>query len=226
MKQDENNKNMTQFQALMHWKLGLGDMGKFFEGRNHMPRKDVLATELSWEIKPMPDKDISKIPTSIPVSDTNMEILKKGHIPAAMEDHWFMYCDDENIRYYRSWTGDCAYIGHFRREDDHWLIDELTINHALMEFGVNGDEPALFEFIYLITAELGIDASRQWHDFIGKWEERFLKDNPELIDEINTIDSKPKESRIVKPSQRTGPRQEGSGGKNVHECANAKGGNT
>lgn len=197
MKQDENNKDMTQFQALMHWKLGLGDMGKFFEGRNHMPRKDVIATELSWEIKPMPDKDISKIPTSIPVSDTNMEILKKGHIPAAMEDHWFMYCDDENIRYYRSWTGDCAYIGHFRREDDHWLIDELTINHALMEFGVNGDEPALFEFIYLITAELGIDASRQWHDFIGKWEERFLKDNPELIDEINTIDSEPKESRII-----------------------------
>jgi hypothetical protein len=40
----------------------------------------------------------------IEVDAEDMEILRKGHIPNAQEDHWFMYCDDEHIRYYRSWT--------------------------------------------------------------------------------------------------------------------------
>lgn len=162
----------------MQWKLGLGNMSKFFMGDTFLPSKYVVATERSWNIQPMPERDITTMQVNIPVSSLNMDIIKRGHIPEAQEDHWFMYCDYEYIRYYRSWSGSCSYVAHYRREEDHWLIDELTINHALVEFGVNGDEPGLFLFVYLIKAETGLDATKEWFDYIRIWKETYLKHLP------------------------------------------------
>jgi hypothetical protein len=107
----------------------------------------------------------------IEVDAEDMEILRKGHIPNAQEDHWFMYCDDEHIRYYRSWTGMCAFEAHYRKmADGSYLIDHLTINKNITEFGVNGDKPAQVLFVYLLTAETGGDERRAWNDYINAWE--------------------------------------------------------
>ena len=39
------------------------------------------------------------------ISAEAMQEVRYGHIPEAMEDHWFMYCDESTIRYHRSWKG-------------------------------------------------------------------------------------------------------------------------
>ena len=173
--QNPNSTPMKEFQAIMLWKLGLGHMGRFFNGENPLPDKERLATEHSWKIETMPEKDVSKLLTDINLSDKDMRIIRRGHIPEAQEDHWFMYCDKEFIRYYRSWTGMCAYEAHYTRKDDHWHIDRLTVNHALGEFGVNGDEPSEYLFVYLLTAETGADATQQWDAYLKKWEETYFK---------------------------------------------------
>lgn len=172
---NEESEQMKQFQAMMLWKLGLGHMGKFFNGENPLPDKSNIASKDSWTTEPMPERDVTTMQTGITVTDTDMEIIRRGHIPEAQEDHWFMYCDDEHIRYYRSWTGMCAFEAHYKRENDQWLIDSVTINHALVEFGVNGDEPGIFLFIYLLVAETGTDATPQWNSYLNAWLDNHFK---------------------------------------------------
>ena len=174
-RQNEESEQMKQYQAIMLWKLGLGHMGKYFNGDNPLPDKNEIATKDSWDIKPMPAEDVSRLQMGIIMTDEDMEIIRRGHIPEAQEDHWFMYCDDEYIRYYRSWTGMAAFEAHYTREDDHWIIDGLTINHALAEFGVNGDESGTYLFIYLLVAETGTDATPQWNQYLDAWQATHLK---------------------------------------------------
>jgi hypothetical protein len=157
----------------MYWKLALGNAALAIEGKNPLPSKEVVATADSGPTQPLPDdpNEVSQIECQIEVCAEDMEILRKGHIPNAQEDHWFMYCDDSHIRYYRSWTGMCAYEAHYRKTaEDKYLIDELTVNKRVIEFGVNGDRPAQALFLYLLTAETGGNEGRAWNDYINAWE--------------------------------------------------------
>ena len=169
--QTADDDEKKQFQAIMLWKLGLGNMGKFFVGEEHMPKKTRIAKSTSWKIEQMPQTDISKIEAGISVTEEDMAILRKGHIPEAQEDHWFMYCSKEHIRYYRSWTGTCAFEAHFLKKEQQYIIDEIIINHALVEFGVNSDEAGVALFLYLLIAEVGGDAMEAWQAYLEKWDE-------------------------------------------------------
>lgn len=103
--------------ALMMWKMGAGNSAKRFNGENPIPVKTVVATKDSWSIMPMPEQHTT-IPVGVILPENAMECVKYGHIPDAMEDHWFMYCDDNTIRYYRSWTGFCIYVAKYEKVDD------------------------------------------------------------------------------------------------------------
>lgn len=161
-----------EFKAIMRWKLGLGNFNKIIKGENPLPCKEKVATSSDWKTAPMPEsaEEISIIKLAIPISPECMAILQKGHIPQEQEDHWFMYCDGEYIRYYRSWSGQCAFLAHYHKEEECYFIDELTINRALAEFGVNGTESGVWLFRYLITAETGGDEAGAWQDYIDAWD--------------------------------------------------------
>ena len=170
-KQTADDDEKKQFQAIMLWKLGLGNMGKLFNGEEPMPNKTKVAKSTSWKIDPMPQTDISRIEAGISITEEDMAIIRKGHIPEAQEDHWFMYCSKQHIRYYRSWTGTCAFEAHFLKKEQKYIIDEIIINHALVEFGVNGDEAGVALFLYLLIAEVGGDAMAAWDVYLDKWDE-------------------------------------------------------
>ena len=168
-----------QFKMMMFWKLGLGHMGKMMNGEDPMPDKTTPPTEeMIKHGQPMPDDDdASDYDLSIPISREDMDILRKGHLPEAQEDHWFMYTDDEYIRYYRSWTGMCAFQAHYTsagsaqaQDDAHYVIDHLRMNKNLCEFGVNGDEAGAMLFRYLVTAEIGADSHASWQAYLDAWE--------------------------------------------------------
>lgn len=161
-----------ELKAIMRWKLGLGNFNKIIKGESPLPSKEKVAISSDWKTEPMPEsaEEISIIKLAIPISYEAMAILQKGHIPQEQEDHWFMYCDGEYIRYYRSWSGQCAFVAHYHKEEDCYFIDELTINRALAEFGVNGTEAGVWLFRYLITAETGGDEAGAWQDYIDAWD--------------------------------------------------------
>ena len=91
-----------------------------------------------------------------------MSIVKYGHIPEAMEDHWFMYCDENTIRYYRSWTGICVYAAKYEDNGTICRITELTVNRDPEQYGCTDNEHDVALFMALLTEEYGGDANEYW----------------------------------------------------------------
>lgn len=147
--------------ALMMWKMGAGNSAKRFNGENPIPEKTKVATKDRWSIMPMPDSH-AVIPMDVTIPSEAMKIVKYGHIPDAMEDHWFMYCDDTTIRYYRSWTGFCIYIAKYEDDGVNCRITELMVNRDQEQYGCTDNEHDVALFMALLTEEFGGDASEYW----------------------------------------------------------------
>ncbi len=156
MKQEELGR-----QALLMWKMGAGNSAKRFNGENPIPEKTKIATKDSWNIEPMPDKHTT-IPMDESILSAAMRIVKYGHIPDAMEDHWFMYCDETTIRYYRSWTGFCIYVAKYEDDGETCRITELTVNREPEQYSCTDDKHDVALFMALLTEEYGADASKYW----------------------------------------------------------------
>ena len=149
-------------QALLMWKLGAGNSAKRFNGENPIPEKTKVATKDSWNIEPMPEKRVV-VPLHETIPSDAMRIVKYGHIPDAMEDHWFMYCDESTIRYYRSWTGFCIYVAKYVDNGIICKITELMVNREPEQYGCTDDEHDVALFMALLTEEYGGDASMYWN---------------------------------------------------------------
>jgi len=147
--------------ALMMWKMGAGNSAKRFNGEDPIPTKTKVATKDSWKTEPMPAESVL-IPMNVKIPRAAMQIVKCGHIPDAMEDHWFMYCDGSTIRYYRSWTGFCIFIAKFVEEGDMCAITELQVNRDSEQYGSKDNDHDVALFMALLTEEYGGDASKYW----------------------------------------------------------------
>lgn len=158
---DEPRLTAEEEKALMMWKLGAGNSDKRFNGENPIPEKTKVATKDSWNIEPMPEKRVV-IPLDETIPSAAMRIVKYGHIPDAMEDHWFMYCDESTIRYYRSWTGFCIYVARYVDNGIICKITELMVNRAPEQYGCTDNEHDVALFMALLTEEYGGDASKYW----------------------------------------------------------------
>ena len=148
--------------ALKMWKMGAGNSAKRFNGENPIPEKTQVATKDSWKTLPMPDKHVV-IPMDVTIPSAAMQIVKYGHIPDAMEDHWFMYCDELTIRYYRSWTGFCIYVAKYEDDSEVCRITELTVNREPKQYRCSDEEYDVALFMALLTEEYGGDASEYWN---------------------------------------------------------------
>ena len=81
------------------------------------------ATKDSWKIEPMSEL-YAELNLNIKLTSTELEKLKRGHIPEAMEDHWFMYYDNKKLYFHRSWTGICIFVAD--------ILDSGEIYHAIV----------------------------------------------------------------------------------------------
>ena len=143
------------------WTMGAGDSAKRFNGENPMPPKSKMATKDSWKNLPMPEKK-TVIPMNEMIPGEAMHIIKYGHIPEAMEDHWFMYCDEDTIRYYRSWTGICIYEAKYEEYEGDYRITSLSVNRDPEQYGCTDNQKDTNLFMALLTDEYGGDAKMYW----------------------------------------------------------------
>ena len=158
---DEPRLTAEEEKALMMWKLGAGNSAKRFNGENPIPEKTKVATKDTWNVEPMPEKRVV-IPLDETIPSDAMRVVKYGHIPDAMEDHWFMYCDESTIRYYRSWTGFCIYVARYVDNGIICKITELMVNWDPEQYGCTDNEHDVALFMALLTEEYGGDASKYW----------------------------------------------------------------
>ena len=114
-------------------------------------RVSKIANRKSWQTQPMPEKQVT-VPLDIKLSDAQMARLRRGHIPEAMEDHWFMYCDGKFIHYHRSWTGYCIFEAAYEKAPDGYRVTSLTINQDPEQHTATPEE-ALERFRSLLEAD-------------------------------------------------------------------------
>jgi len=76
-----------------------------------------------------PDLDLS-------FSEEQYIKLKKGFIPKAMEDKWFIYFENDCLYFHRSWTG----LGIYRAEIIKVNDDVTDRKYTIKEFYVETDE--------------------------------------------------------------------------------------
>ena len=150
-----------QKEALKMWTMGAGNSAKRFNGENPIPPKKKVATKDSWKVLPMPEKK-TVIPLNVTIPNDAMHIIKYGHIPEAMEDHWFMYCDNDTIRYYRSWTGICIFEAKYEEYGGVYRITDLSVNRDSEQYGSTDNKKDTNLFMALLTEEYGGDAKWYW----------------------------------------------------------------
>ena len=114
---------------------------------------EKVATKDSWHIEPMPEQHVV-LDLDATISSAAMQIVKKGHVPRAMEDHWFMYCDETTIRYYRSWSGYCIYIAKYLDDGVQCRITELMVNRDPEQYKLADDAHDKELFMKLLNSEI------------------------------------------------------------------------
>lgn len=164
-----------QIKTMMLWKLGLGNMGLFLIGEDPMPSKEKVATaDMMHDIHVISEEDKSVVTewNFGYISPEKMEILKRGHIPEAQEDHWFMYYNEEDmtLHYCRSWTGHEVFVVYLSYCSRDFLVKKVEINKNLCEFGVNGDAAAMALLRYLLVAETSDNGMAAWDLYLDEWE--------------------------------------------------------
>ncbi len=80
--------------------------------------KKRVARGGDWKTEPMPEKHRTFV-LKRSFSDKEMNALRCGNIPQAMEDKWFWYMEGSTLLAHRSWSGYCIYQIEFREDNNH-----------------------------------------------------------------------------------------------------------
>lgn len=108
------------------------------ERKEHRMKK---ATKDSWKTLPMTEK-VKELEVNIELSSEDIELIKLGHVPFEMEDHWFMYFDndDNTINYYRSWTGLPVFKGYLNIEKKKIYKLVISLEKEVYSQNENADD--------------------------------------------------------------------------------------
>ena len=109
-----------------------------------------VATAADWKTKPMSVEHHYIISTEIPVPAYAMDRIRQGHIPEGMDDRWFMYCENDVIRYFRSWLGANIFNAYFEQRGDDFCIYRIDVDTEDFSSSPNEAADALKMFIQLL----------------------------------------------------------------------------
>jgi 8-oxo-dGTP diphosphatase len=108
-----------------------------------------IAKKSDWKNKEL-SKNKIVVDLDITFNEEEMTVIKKGIIPSAMEDKWFIYYEDNKLFFHRSWTGYCIYIVHFENNK----MVKAEINRDSKQCNETNDEKDKKLISYLIDVLL------------------------------------------------------------------------
>jgi len=112
---------------------------------------DTIATRYSfWDVlRPM-----SALREQVPFARTftreEYDVIARGLIPAGMDDRWFIFLENDQLYFHRSWTGTCVYqITLDRTAGDSIVVTDALVNRNPDEYKIADDQfdVALLTFI-------------------------------------------------------------------------------
>ena len=121
-----------------------------------------IATASDWKTKPMPKDNHYVILTDIPLTPVAMNRLRAGHLPRPMEDRWFMYCEGDTIRYFRSWSGENIFNAYCEKANDSCFhIKRIEVNTEAYTNNSRHAEEALEYLLQLLARHCDISIDEQ-----------------------------------------------------------------
>ena len=85
----------------------------------------MAASASSWNI--MPFRGVVPLPYNATFTADQLTRIKLGYIPREMEEHWFIYYEDPNLSFHRSWTGAPFYRVTFAPDERGVRVVEAVI---------------------------------------------------------------------------------------------------
>jgi len=112
-----------------------------------------------WKTMPMPAETESFLLTRS-FREDEMDALRLGHVPEAMEDKWFWYMEGSTLRAHRSWTGHMIYRIDFRADNRHLV----TVNRDPEQYGCTDIEEDRAVLGKLLDRWIKLP-----YDYYGQW---------------------------------------------------------
>ncbi|MBQ3661240.1 MAG: GNAT family N-acetyltransferase [Oscillospiraceae bacterium] len=121
--------------------------------------KTRIARREDWKTVPMPEKHETFI-LNRAFSGEEMDALRCGNIPQAMEDKWFWYMEGPTLWAHRSWTGYCIFRIDFKEDHEHLV----TVNRDPEQYASSGIEEDIASLNKLLDwwTETPYDHYHEW----------------------------------------------------------------
>jgi hypothetical protein len=110
-------------------------------------------TKTDWQTSELPSQR-STVSLSRTFSPEEVQKLRQGVLPQAMEDKWFIYWQDDSLIFHRSWTGYCIYIVQFAIEGENCRMVEADLNRDPEQYKETDNNRDAQMISYLIDALL------------------------------------------------------------------------
>ncbi|PIV26768.1 MAG: hypothetical protein COS37_04700 [Anaerolineae bacterium CG03_land_8_20_14_0_80_58_20] len=107
------------------------------------------ATRESWKKNlPMPETK-KRLSVNRCFSQEEFDKISFGLIPQQMEDKWFIFLENLQLNFHRSWTGQCVYQVVFKNDTDGWKIADAWVSRDEKQYrNANDDyDTALLSFL-------------------------------------------------------------------------------
>ena len=92
-----------------------------------------IATRQSWKTLPVPEAR-AELEFSQTYGLADFDLIKRGLIPQAMEDKWFVFFEESWLYLHRSWTGACIYGVRFQSCEGGFTTMESWVSRDAQQY--------------------------------------------------------------------------------------------
>ncbi|MFG1705653.1 hypothetical protein ACFLIM_20900 [Nonomuraea sp. M3C6] len=126
------------------------------------PHEGVV-TRTSWgRLHPL-NKPHALPPPDRAWTESEWQIIRRGHFPADMDDKWFAFVDHDRLYLHRSWTGDQMFQADFQPCDRGWQIVKAAVESGKRRYRRKYEGPDRLMLELLIdTVLLGAYDELRW----------------------------------------------------------------
>lgn len=159
--------------ALAMYKMGFGDFNVKMglkEPEPEEPRRRAIWAD--WKLHRMP-RTHRNVRLGLTLTQEQFEELAWGHIPQAMEDHWFMYWDGKCLDFHRSWSGCCIFRMYVERDPenrDGYVVTHAEVNRKPEQYDETNDARDAVLAEILLGEALGLYMGPLWDVWFGMGE--------------------------------------------------------
>lgn len=87
----------------------------------------------SWKTKPMP-LEVAYLSFNKTYTEEEFGIIASGYVPQEMEDKWFIFMQNKELFFHRSWTGFCIYKVVFEHNNYAYIVREALVNKNIEQY--------------------------------------------------------------------------------------------